>query len=220
MQCGSHPALFARVQPLFDNRIACHMLARPGYHHLVMDGFGGSANSFAWWAFRSVNPEPHISHHLHVPANVLRAVRYQIPTLLIIRDPESSIISLYSRGYLASLHQGLRHYCLFHRKLIPVVSHLHIATFEEVTNDMGRVIEGLNRKFSTSFAPFDHTPENAEICRQSVRKVSLPSPDRSEKKMAASRLVRQHPGIQSALKKANALYRRFQGSISAPDKAV
>jgi len=171
-----------------------------------MEGFGGSANSFAWWALRSVNPEPRIGHHLHVPANVLLAVRYQIPCIVIIRPPQDSVVSLFSRGYIPSIRQGLRHYCGFHRAIQPVMDQICITTFDAVTQDMGKVIEKCNSRLGTNLIPFHHNKSNELACRQKIRPSSQPNQEREIKKHLAMEQLHANATTRRHLEIAEKLY--------------
>ena len=64
---------------------------------VVIEGFPRSGNSFARRAFIMAQDETfdvtRIAHHLHVPAQVIRAARWRIPTLVLIRRPKDAVLS-------------------------------------------------------------------------------------------------------------------------------
>ncbi len=101
----------------------------------------------------------YIAHHLHVPAQVVRAARWQIPTLVLIRKPRDAVLSLTIRDPI-SVDQALRYYVSFYHTAEKYRDAYVLGLFEEVTEDFGRVIERVNRKFGTTFSLFRHDEAN------------------------------------------------------------
>ena len=116
---------------------------------------------FAVSAFLLAQPgHTEMGHHAHTPAQVLEGVRRGLPTLLLVREPEDTILSFVIRYPEIPLRQALKSYVAFHRTLWPVRHQLVVATFDQVVTDFGRVTARLNSKFGTSFAEFEHNEEN------------------------------------------------------------
>jgi hypothetical protein len=119
---------------------------------LVIDGFQGSANSFTTEVFkRSQTESVKLAHHLHSPAQIIRAIRMNIPVLLNIREPEGAVISLTSRWPRVSVKQALLSYISFYTKLLPYSSDYLILTFDQATQQPELVVKRINSKFNTSF---------------------------------------------------------------------
>lgn len=132
---------------------------------IVIDGYGGSGNTFTEIAFRDAQPGPvELAHHLHTPAQIIRGVAWNIPTVVLLRDPRDAIPSGVSRRLVefddAVLSECLRNYTLFYETVLPYKNDVVTATFTDVTSDFGAVIEAVNDKFGSRFVPFEHTPEN------------------------------------------------------------
>lgn len=127
---------------------------------LVMEGFGRSGNTFAWLAFRSAQPRPvRLAHHTHAAAQVITAVRWNIPTLVIVRPPADSVLAhMVLRG--VSARAALVAWIRFHRRIMTVRQGFVAAAFEEVTQDFGPVVRRVNDLFGTSFGVFEHTAGN------------------------------------------------------------
>jgi hypothetical protein len=153
---GERPALFFAFHRLKRNPLAVQPTTQ-----LVIEGFPRSANTFAVWAFRQAQQvEVRLAHHLHYPAQVIRAARWRIPALVLIRRPEDAVISLLMRTPLLTPDQALSHYISFYRTAARYRDAFVLGQFEQVTEDYGAVIERINDKFATQFSVFDHAEEN------------------------------------------------------------
>jgi hypothetical protein len=128
---------------------------------LVIEGFPRTGSTFAVAAFQHAQPiELTIAHHVHAPAQVLYAVRHDIPALVLVRPPEDSVISQVIRNPRISIRQGLIGYIRFYGPLLPVREEFETATFDEVTQDFGAVVRRVNRRYGTVFCEFEHTESN------------------------------------------------------------
>jgi hypothetical protein len=140
----------------------------------VIDGFLRSGNTFATIAFKLAQPTPvRIAHHRHVPAHIIAATRLGTPTLVLVRDPEETILSLSLYMPSITFEQGLRDYVRFHRRILPYRDGFVVANFRDVISDFGPVVRQLNARFGTSFAEFDHTTENVARCFELMEQARL-----------------------------------------------
>jgi hypothetical protein len=164
---GERPAIFYKLYRL--KRLFVGKPEVPGREvvqpttQLVIEGFPRSANTFSVWAFRQAQLEDvRVAHHFHYPAQVIRAAQWQIPALVLIREPSEAVTSLVMKDPKASLEQALRHYVSFYKSVARYRDACVFGLFEEVIEDYGAVIERVNSKFGTHFAVFNHTEENAK----------------------------------------------------------
>ena len=133
---------------------------------LVIDGFQGSANSFAAAAFKHVQTRPvMVAHHLHSPAQIIKAVKLDLPTLVTIREPLDAVVSLTSRWPHISLAQALRSYIGFYEKIEPWSKGYVLSSFDMTTRHLDEVIAAVNHRFGTTFDPFLHTADNMYVLR-------------------------------------------------------
>jgi hypothetical protein len=131
---------------------------------LVIDSFPRSANTFAVLAFQlAQNSHVRVAHHMHASASLLAAAARGVPALVPVREPQPTIVSGYIREPQFTLRQLLKDYCAFFESIIPVRDRFVIATFDEVTSDLGAVIGRVNERFGTRFGDFEHSTENIEI---------------------------------------------------------
>jgi len=128
---------------------------------LVIEAYPRSANTFSAFAFQTSQPRPvRLAHHLHAPAQIAAAAGRGVPILVPVRHPRDCVVSIAIRSPHVSLAQALDAYRRFHEAVLPHRDACHVARFEDVTTDFGRVVEAVNARFGTAFTPFQHTPEN------------------------------------------------------------
>jgi hypothetical protein len=162
IHAGGHPAVYYGLYRLLRTRKDLARAVTPDTQ-LVIEGFPRSGNSFARRAFIMAQNDPqiknHIAHHLHVPAQVVRAARWRIPTLVLIRRPRDAVLSLAIRDPI-SVDQALRYYLSFYETVEKYRDAYVLGLFEEVTEDFGQVIKRINERFGTAFSLFRHDEDN------------------------------------------------------------
>jgi hypothetical protein len=128
---------------------------------IVIEGYPGSANSFAREAFQLANPDARIASHLHSVAQLREGSRLGVPLLALLRPPDDAIVSLLARFEGFTFGHELRRYARFYRRLTGVAEDVELATFEEVSHSFGDVITRVNHRFGAAFTPFAHDDEAA-----------------------------------------------------------
>lgn len=124
---------------------------------LVIDGYTRSGSTFAVYAFQLAQPRPvRVAHHLHAPAQLIAGVRAGLPVLVVLRHPRGAVLSQLAREPDVALADALFAYRRFHIHLLPWLTGLVVADFEEVTTDFGAVIRRVNERFGTGYAVFRH----------------------------------------------------------------
>jgi hypothetical protein len=150
---GQHPVL-------------CRRLIKSGEQlseetDIVIEGFPRTGNTFAVIAFQSAQPNTlSIAHHVHAPGPVLDAMRLGKPAIVLIREPEETILSFVIRFRGLTLGQGLRSYSRFYSPLLPHRSRFVTARFDDLVGDFGGVLRRVNEMFGTAFEEFEHTESN------------------------------------------------------------
>jgi hypothetical protein len=157
---GRHPFLFYNFYRL-----------RPSYRDLLVDrrtqivieGIPRSGNTFAVVAFQQAQGESvRIAHHLHMPAQVIRAAQWSIPTVLLLRKPTDAALSWVIREPGVPIRQALKHYVSFYEEAAEYRDAFVVGFFEEVIRDYGTVLERVNAKFGTGFSSFVHSDDNVK----------------------------------------------------------
>lgn len=132
---------------------------------IVIEGFPRTGNTFAVFAFQWAQERPvRVAHHLHAPAQVSVAADMGLPVLLLIRPPDDAIVSSVMWWPHVTAADALPAYANFYERLLPLRDACVVGRFEEVTSDMGAVIDRVNARYGTAFDRFEHTPENVEAC--------------------------------------------------------
>ena len=132
---------------------------------LVIEGYMRSANTYAVHAFQFAQRRPvRLAHHLHAPAQLIEAARRGLPALVLIRDPEGTILSQVQWEPGVSMAAALSSYRRFYRTLEPYADRFVVGSFADVTGDFGGVVRRLNARFGTDFEAFEATDRNERLC--------------------------------------------------------
>jgi len=160
IHAGGHPSVYFSVYRLIRQDQA--RIVTPDTQ-LVIEGFPRSGNSFARRAFVLAQDETfdvtRIAHHMHVPAQVVRAAQWRIPTLVLIRRPREAVVS-FAIWDPISVDQALKYYISFYETVEKYRDAFVLGRFEEVTEDFGQVMKRINDRFGTTFSLFRHDEEN------------------------------------------------------------
>jgi hypothetical protein len=226
---NAHPAVYMPIARARHGGRPDYLVRRDT--ELVIEGAARSGNTFAVLAFASAQERSvRTAHHTHAPAQVLTAVRWGIPTLILVRPPlDSALAHMALRGVPAGA--ALSAWTRFHRSILPVRDGFVAASFADVTGDFGAVVARVNARFGTSFGVFQHTPENEAAVFAAIERrnrdlragrkeaerdliLARPTPERSALK---DRLREQldAPGLAGRRAQAGALYRRLVGEPEA-----
>ena len=162
------------------------------------------------YAFELWNPRSRVAHHLHAPAQFVRARRLSVPCVALIREPLQAVSSLVA-FYEGALPVGLalRSYVSFHRALLKLADGVAICSFEELVEDPSIIVERANEKFGSRFRAWalDET-EQAQLREQIERehrraglpesRLTIPSGETLADKLAIRRDVEGHRLLRQA----------------------
>jgi hypothetical protein len=226
VRLGAHPGFLPMTlrtvrDPLDRVRIAPHT-------QLVIEGFPRSGNSFASSAFGfAQNWQVHRASNTHLPAQVVVAVRRQLPTLVVIRPPLDAVASLLVATPYLLPASGIREWLQFYTVVEPLAEGYVLATFAEVTTDFGVVIDRVNKRFGTTFRRFEHNDDNVAAVQRGLEDhnahlhgalVETVVARPSEARAAANREARaalQAPELADLLAEAQSLYDRMVAARTA-----
>ena len=231
IHAGGYPAIYFSLYRLLRTRQDVERVVTPDTQ-LVIEGFPRSGNSFARRAFVMAQNESfdttRIAHHLHVPAQVVQAARWQIPTLVLIRRPRDAVLS-FALWDPISVDQALRYYRSFYETVEKYRDAYVLGLFEEITEDFGQVIKRINDKFGTTFALFRHDEVNVSKVfadmdtyarkkygeTQWKRKVHHPSAVKERMKQEIEYEL-ENPKRAKSIAEAEAVYHRLTNPMRKP----
>lgn len=178
---------------------------------LLIDGYEGSANSFAAYFFKLNQSRPvRLVHHTHAPVQIIKAVHLNVPVLLTIREPRGATLSLTSRWPFISVTQALHRYIKFYTKIEPYVSCCVLSPFEQTTQHLDQAIVAINQKFGTYFDPIDMKKSTA-IYNQMGRSAQKETDYKTAKQLKIQALDNQEN--RALLAQAETLYARIEASV-------
>lgn len=215
----NHPAIFAPIARLRED--SKKRLVRPGTD-VVIEGYWRCGNHFATYAFIVAQPRPvEVAHHFHAPAQLMLALRYDVPAVLLIREPVGAVSSATVFLEKEDPRPFLRFYNTFHRPMLKLAEQLVISDFSTTTGDFGRVIAAVNAKFDRQFAPFEGTPAQRERVEAMIReehesnmgasdaKLPLPSDEKTRRKESILAAIRSD-ACRGLLSEAQRLYEELR----------
>ena len=148
---GRYPSLFMNLYRTFAPQKNQKLL----FGHdteLVLEGYPRSANTFSVVAFEQAQSRPvKLAHHLHVEAQLIQAARENKPAVALLRNPEDCFRSLLVRHPETPVSWAINRYIQFYTAISKLGDKCLIITYEEVINDMGAVIEKINKHFGTNY---------------------------------------------------------------------
>jgi len=200
---------------------------------IVIEGFLRSGNTFSVAAFIISNgPELHVARHLHGAPHVLRARRLGLPTVVLIRPPADAVASYLIRRPTLTPGDALTEYVDFYRTAWRARDGFVVGLFDQVVSDFGSVINAVNRRFGTSFVPYEATEENRAAAFALVEQmnrleclgeivethVARPSPSRERRKDEIRRSLTS-PRTLTLLRQAEELYHRYESLAASVSDA-
>ena len=168
-------------------------------HDLVIEGYPRSANSFAVRAFLFDNgwQDVRIATHCHRAAHVLLAVKWNIPTLILIRCPEKAVVSylalstqtgffrlnrMTQKEKMRWVKYRTNQYSHFYKTIQPYRDKYLLAEFQDVIDDFGQVIRRVNAKFSTNWLEFNSTENSVKKIFETSKSHLSPNSEREKLK--------------------------------------
>ncbi len=183
---------------------------------ICIEGFPRSANSFFSKAFRMYNPTAKAAHHMHAPLQVIKAIEYGIPCVVLIRKPIDAIASVLVVDRSLSTRFAIQSYINFYERVWPLRADVVVSDFKDTTQRPHQVVERVNQRYGTSFQMEPITPavqntifnqlqETQKTLKQPEHLVAIPTAAKARIKQDVVRELNEHPLLSTA----NLLYQRF-----------
>jgi hypothetical protein len=183
-------------------------------HRLCLEGYESSANSFVYNALQCVWPNLEVAHHKHVVANLKRAVLFDIPTIVLFRNPADCIPSFVCR-FCPEPVEAVTRYIHFYRWVTDHATEVFLVSFEEATQAVESTVHRI-ADFAAlplqghSLARLEERAKSAIRRRTNQRgdvdNISLPKAERDQQKDE----VRAKPSDMPSFKEARTIYADLQ----------
>lgn len=107
----------------------------------------------------------HVAHHKHHAAQILRAIRWNLPAVVLIRPPRAACLSMLALSAEAKYRLGrpacgglafsdvISAYVAFYEAVEPHLNAVVIGRFESVREDIAPLVRRVNAVFGTDFRP-------------------------------------------------------------------
>jgi len=169
-----------------------------------IEGFQRSGNSFFFIQFKRKNKTLKIAHHTHAAAQIIRAVNFRLPTLVLIREPVETISSLIAWDTNLKSKIALKAYISFYKKVLPIKKRILVIAFEDVTTKPVDVVRAFNKRFETSFVLPEFTDKQLTNLKAGINSRNdasaspLPTPEKEEAKKHIRLLLKDEPMLSEA----------------------
>lgn len=173
---------------------------------LCVEGFPRSANTYGVLLIEKFAKKPlKIAHHLHIASQIKYAVEWDIPAVLLIREPIEAIPSLILREQGVSIQTAMEWYNSFHTELVPLKEKLAVWKFDELVANPLECLRSLDKKLGLWELEENLTSlKNEEIFKEIDRL------DKETKKGQDLGLVNSRPNAQKGAAKKEVLDSIYQ----------
>ena len=100
---------------------------------ICLEGYPSSANSFVYNVVKKAFEGKNVSHHTHTISNVKKAIKLNVPTLVLIRSPKEAISSRCVRFEIKT-EEAIIQYYEFYKFIEKVRDKIFLLCFEEAVN--------------------------------------------------------------------------------------
>lgn len=133
--------LYTSMTEKYESRFVCNQDT-----DIVIEGFPRSANTF-FVDYLSLNNTLKVAHHTHDNRNILLGIAFEVPSVVLVRNPLDAIIS-YSIYSGMKLENAAQRYKNFYSSLIPLKKDLICAEFSDVVNTPELIVSLINERSS------------------------------------------------------------------------
>ena len=125
---------------------------------LCIDGSPGSGNTFVAFSLReALEGDWAVVSHMHLVMQLRRALAFDVPTVVLVRDPRGACDSSKSKAPQLRDWVVLLHWIHYHRFVVRHGAKLHVVFFEDVTGDVDlirRVCPAVQRMLTRPLVPY------------------------------------------------------------------
>lgn len=206
-----------------------YMRQRLAYDHtryiprcdVVVDGFPRSANTYVWYALKSsIEPKYMVRGHTHAVGTLKAAIDADKPAMLLVREPDGAVSSLYQLLEGVSLESCFDAYSRFHERCYSIREGLYVARFGDVINDFGTVTQRFFDHYGLDWPAYEKNETNEFLVndaiehanrrrnRGQIREAGVARPS-AHRKPAEETMAQLSANEQTARDKAHRVYRQL-----------
>jgi len=127
---------------------------------LVIEGYPRSGNTYAIAAFQfSQSRTINVASHVHMIIQLKLGIKWNIPTIVIVREPIDAIISFIIREDV-SPRFAIFYYKNYYEYVKEILSKIVVIRFSELVNDFNILIKKVNQRYKTNYKGLVNTVEN------------------------------------------------------------
>lgn len=203
---SNRPFIFPLIQKFAGNSFKKYCDKKTD---ICIEGFPSSANSFVYNIFRKIRTDIKIGHHTHSVANVKRALRFGVPTLILYRHPEDAVSSKCARFGADPREASLR-YAHFYAYILEVSDEVMLISFEEATEKANYMINKFENFSKIKFPVKDISKLEKEVMshietwsdrNKKRKKISTPSDKRDKIKIGIKSRIKDYEEYKIAKEK-------------------
>lgn len=216
---GKYPWIFFFLYNLIGKK---NELAVSSKTDVCIEGYPRMANTFFVVGIRkTINRNIIIAHHLHVSAQIIKAVKNDIPAIIIIRNPLEAISSHILRNSRLSYQDAIEWYICFYQPLMPMINKILVIDFTSIIDKPQYLIEkvikfcGYNQLPIMDIGKDEIYEEIERLDKIDTKKVaadfltvSRPQKERDDLKYQVQKKIKNE--YPSLLNKAEQVYKEFE----------
>ncbi len=202
-----------QLYPLYVKYVLRNESAQfPSKHtDLHLTGFPRSANTYCYNILKVAFPSLSLSTHIHTTASIKLALRFNVPTLVLVRDPVSTCCSLLLKHHIEptvkEIESLMLDYIEYHDFVLQQCDGIRILRFEDAVSSPDYIIRIVSKCLKFGLKDTDIAAKalagqqlvEAKESGKAVEGGSLPNETRKKMKVGVESHVRAHPLCARAL---------------------
>jgi hypothetical protein len=185
---------------------------------LCLEAYPSSANAFLCSVLKYSNKDLNIARHTHSIANIKIALKYNIPVVIIIRDPLEAISSRVVR-FKKGIERSIFEYLNFYEFVTEHLDRIVVVSFEDVVNNTSSVLRKIREKTNINLVHCDineakkHAFSTLTLAAKEhnrLHRIGLPSEEREHEKDDVKKTILESIDYQ----KTEALYEHISNLVT------
>ncbi|MCG8697437.1 MAG: hypothetical protein MI922_05235 [Bacteroidales bacterium] len=189
---------------------------------VVIEGFPRSANSWACHIFQYLSEKENnkrliLASHLHAASQIKRALKLEVPAILLIRNPIDAVASLILMNPNLTINSVLNDYIRMYKSLMPYKDKIQVVSFTDLIKNPNDIISEFSYRFGIKYSyelkkddinEITNQIKNADHKTQGDKYTSyhIPTEKKNEEKEQLIERIKLH---SNKLTEANKIYKYY-----------